>query len=133
MRSSWGRRRRAVVEAGFTPPEEGSPGRERFRTFGDEPGVSTEDEDLVIRRELRVASGRRSVSNRITVNGTAVSVGVLRALGGILAEIYSQGEYLLCSAGPRAETVDEVGRHEMGRGVGSVPRGPQRGGRTRHA
>jgi len=108
---------RAVVEAGFTPPEEGSPGRERFRTFGDEPGVSTEDEDLVIRRELRVASGRRSVSNRITVNGTAVSVGVLRALGGILAEIYSQGEYLsLLQPGAARETVDEVGRHADLRG-----------------
>lgn len=103
---------RAVVEAGFAPPEDGSPGWERFRTLGDEAGISTEEEDLVVRRELRAVSGRRSVSNRITVNGTAVSVGGLRALGAVLAEIYSQGEYLsLLQPGAARETVDEAGGH----------------------
>ena len=103
---------RAVVEAGFGTPAEGSPGRERLRALGDEAGIPTEDEDLVIRRELRVAPGRRSVSNRITVNGTAVPVAVLRAVGVILAEIYSQGEYLsLLQPGAARETVDEAGGH----------------------
>ena len=105
---------RAVVEAGFETPEAGSPGWERFRALSDDAGVSTEDGDLVIRRELRVAPGRRSVSNRIAVNGTAVPVAALRAVGVTLAEIYSQGEYLsLLQPGAARETVDEAGGHAV--------------------
>lgn len=103
---------RAVVEAGFTAPDEETPDRERFRVLAGEAGVSAEDGDLVIRRELRLTPGRRSISNRITVNGTAVPVGVLRALGVILAEIYSQGEYLaLLQPGAAREAVDDAGGH----------------------
>ena len=103
---------RAVVEAGFTAPDEEAPDRERFRALAREAGVSAEDGDLVIRRELRLVPGRRSISNRITVNGTAVPVAVLRALGVILAEIYSQGEYLaLLQPGAAREAVDDSGGH----------------------
>lgn len=103
---------RAVVEAGFASPEAGTADWERFRALAEEAGIPAEDGDLVIRRELRLAPGRRSISNRITVNGTAVPVAVLRALGLILAEIYSQGEYLaLLQPGAARETVDEAGGH----------------------
>ncbi|MXW71713.1 MAG: DNA repair protein RecN [Acidobacteria bacterium] len=103
---------RAVVEAGFTSPEAGTSDRERFRALAEEAGIPAEDGDVVIRRELRLAPGRRSISNRTTVNGTAVPVAVLRALGLILAEIYSQGEYLaLLQPGAARETVDEAGGH----------------------
>ena len=103
---------RAVVEAGFTAPDPETPDGERFGTLAEETGFPAEDGDLVIRRELRLAPGRRSISNRITVNGTAVPVAVLRALGMILAEVYSQGEYLaLLQPGAARETVDEAGGH----------------------
>ncbi|MXZ59427.1 MAG: AAA family ATPase [Acidobacteria bacterium] len=103
---------RAVVEAGFTPPEAEPSDRERFRALAQEAGFPVEDGDLMIRRELRLTPGRRSISNRITVNGTAVPVAVLRALGPVLAEIYSQGEYLaLLQPGAARETVDEAGGH----------------------
>ena len=103
---------RAVVEAGFTSPAAGTSDRERFRALTEEAGIPAEDGDVVIRRELRLAPGRRSISNRTTVNGTAVPVAVLRALGLILAEIYSQGEYLaLLQPGAARETVDETGGH----------------------
>lgn len=103
---------RAVVEAGFTTPDEATSDGERLGALAEEAGVSVEDGDLVIRRELRLAPGRRSMSNRITVNGTAVPVAVLRALGVILAEIYSQGEYLaLLQPGAAREAVDEAGGH----------------------
>ena len=104
---------RAVVEAGFTAPREETPDGERFGALAGEAGFPAEDGDLLIRRELRLAAGRRSISNRITVNGTAVPVAVLRALGVILAEIYSQGEYLaLLQPEAARETVDEAGGHE---------------------
>ncbi len=103
---------RAVVEAGFTSPGGETPDGERFEALAGEAGFPAEDGDLVIRRELRLAPGRRSISNRITVNGTAVPVAVLRALGVILAEIYSQGEYLaLLEPGAARETVDGAGGH----------------------
>lgn len=103
---------RAVVEAGFALPDAGSPGWERLRTLCEETGVPTEDDELVIRRELRLAPGRRSVANRIAVNGAAVPVAALRAVGVILAEVYSQGEYLaLLQPGAARETVDAVGGH----------------------
>lgn len=103
---------RAVVEAGFTTPDEATSDGERLGALAEEAGISAEDGDLVIRRELRLAPGRRSMSNRITVNGTAVPVAVLRALGVILAEIYSQGEYLaLLQPGAAREAVDEAGGH----------------------
>ncbi|MDE2972888.1 MAG: AAA family ATPase, partial [Acidobacteriota bacterium] len=103
---------RAVVEAGFTSPAGETPDGERFGALAGEAGFPAEDGDLVIRRELRLAPGRRSISNRITVNGSAVPVAVLRALGVILAEIYSQGEYLaLLQPGAARETVDEAGGH----------------------
>ena len=103
---------RAVVEAGFTAPDARTADGERFRALAEEAGVSAEDGDLVIRRELRLAPGRRSISNRITVNATAVPVAVLRALGVILAEVYSQGEYLaLLQPGAAREAVDEAGGH----------------------
>lgn len=103
---------RAVVEAGFSAPDGQTPDGERFRALAEEAGVSAEDGDLVIRRELRLAPGRRSISNRVTVNGTAVPVAALRALGVILAEIYSQGEYLaLLQPGAAREAVDEAGGH----------------------
>ncbi len=101
---------RAVVEAGFTAPDPETPDGERFGALAEEAGFPAEDGDLVIRRELRLAPGRRSISNRITVNGTAVPVAALRALGTILAEVYSQGEYLaLLQPGAARETVDEAG------------------------
>lgn len=103
---------RAIVEAGFTSPEAETADGDRFRALAEEAGFPAEDGDLVIRRELRLAPGRRSISNRITVNGTAAPVAVLRALGVILAEIYSQGEYLaLLQPGAARETVDEAGVH----------------------
>ena len=103
---------RAVVEAGFTPPETETSDRERFRALAEESGFPVGDGELVIRRELRLAPGRRSISNRIAVNGTAVPVVVLRTLGTILAEVYGQGEYLaLLQPGAARETVDEAGGH----------------------
>ena len=103
---------RAVVEAGFAVPEKGHPDRERLTGLGDEMGFSAADDDLVIRRELRAGPAHRSVSNRITVNGTAVPVGALRAVGAALAEVYSQGEYLaLLQPGAARETVDAAGGH----------------------
>ena len=103
---------RAIVEAGFTVPGEETSDGERFRALAEEAGVSAEDGDLVLRRELRLAPGRRSIINRISVNGTAAPVAVLRALGAILAEIYGQGEYLaLLQPGAAREAVDEAGGH----------------------
>ncbi len=103
---------RAVVEAGFTAPGAGTADGERFGALAEEAGVSAEDGDLVIRRELRLGPGRRSIVNRVTVNGTAAPVAVLRALGAILAEVYSQGEYLaLLQPGAAREAVDEAGGH----------------------
>ena len=103
---------RAVVEAGFTAPGAGTADGERFGALAEEAGVSAEDGDLVIRRELRLGPGRRSIVNRVTVNGTAAPVAVLRALGAVLAEVYSQGEYLaLLQPGAAREAVDEAGGH----------------------
>ena len=103
---------RAVVEAGFTLSEEASPAGERLRALCEDAGVSTEDGELVVRRELRFAPGRRSVANRIALNGAAVPVAALRAVGILLAEVYSQGEYLaLLQPGAARETVDAVGGH----------------------
>ncbi len=103
---------RAVVEAGFAVPETGSPTGARLKALGEEVGISTEDDELVIRRELRLGAGRRSISNRVSLNGAAVPVAVLRVVGLHLAEVYSQGEYLaLLQPGAARETVDAVGGH----------------------
>ena len=102
---------RAVVEAGFSlEEEEESPRGEQLRTACDDAGVPFEDGEIVVRRELRLAPGRRSVSNRVAVNGAAVPVGALRTLGTLLAEVYGQGEYLaLLQPGAAREAVDAAG------------------------
>ena len=102
---------RAVVEAGFSlAEEEESPRGEQLRAACDEAGIPFEDGEIVVRRELRLAPGRRSVSNRVAVNGAAVPVGALRTLGTLLAEVYGQGEYLaLLQPGAAREAVDAAG------------------------
>lgn len=107
---------RAVVEAGFSFEEDGSGAGERLRRWCVDAAVSPEDGELVVRREMRLASGRRSVTNRAVVNGAAVSVTTLRRLGTLLAEVYGQGEYLaLLQPGAARETVDAVGGHQPAR------------------
>ena len=103
---------RAVVEAGFTLSDEASAASERLLALCEDAGVSTEDGELVVRRELRFAPGRRSAANRISLNGAAIPVAGLRAVGMLLAEVYSQGEYLaLLQPGAARESVDAVGGH----------------------
>ena len=107
---------RAVVEAGFSFEENGSGAGERLRRWCADAAVSPEDGELVVRREMRLGSGRRSVTNRAVVNGAAVSVTTLRRLGTLLAEVYGQGEYLaLLQPGAARETVDAVGGHHPAR------------------
>lgn len=107
---------RAVVEAGFWFEEDAVGHGARLRRWCDDAGVSAEDGELVVRRELRVASGRRSVANRVIVNGAALPVSMLRRLGTVLAEVYGQGEYLaLLQPGAARETVDAVGGHDRAR------------------
>ena len=103
---------RAVVEAGFTLSDGASAAGERLLALCEEAGVSTGDGELVVRRELRFGPGRRSVANRIALNGAAIPVAGLRAVGMLLAEVYSQGEYLaLLQPGAARECVDAVGGH----------------------
>lgn len=101
---------RAVVEAGFSFEEDGSGHAERLRRWCEGALVSAEDGEFVVRREMRSGSGRRSVSNRVVVNGAAIPVAALRSLGMLLAEVYGQGEYLaLLQPGAARETVDAAG------------------------
>ena len=104
---------RAVVEAGFFLDEgESSSQGERFRAMCDEVGIPFEDGEIVVRRELRLAPGRRTASNRVAVNGAAVPVAALRVLGTLLAEVYGQGEYLaLLQPGAAREAVDAAAGH----------------------
>lgn len=103
---------RAVVEAGFSVEVRGSLDGDRVAAALAEAGASAEDGEVVVRRELRLGSVGRSLTNRTTVNGAAVSVAALRSIGALLAEIYTQGEHLvLLRPGAARETVDAVGGH----------------------
>ena len=113
---------RAVVEAGFSLGPDASPTGERLRVLSEDAGISAGEGELVVRRELRRGPGRSAVVNRVSVNGAAVPVATLRALGMLLAEVYGQGEHLaLLQPGAARETVDAVGGHDdLRRQVGGV-------------
>ncbi len=99
---------RAVVEAGFSLPE-GEP------EACEAAGIPIGDGEVVVFRELRSGASGRSLVNRTTVNGAAVPVATLRAIGMELAEVYSQGEHLaLVRPDAARETLDLLaGRLEL--------------------
>lgn len=73
---------RATVEATFD-----ARGRDDLRAWLDARGIDTEDETLILKREVSNA-GR----SRAWVNGTSVTVAVLRALGERLITVHGQHE-----------------------------------------
>lgn len=104
---------RAVVEAGFSLGDLSASGERELKEALAPLGADLGDGELVVRRELRAGASGRSLVNRTTINGAAASVASLRAVGRLLAEIYSQGEHLaLLRPGAARKTVDEVGGHE---------------------
>ena len=103
---------RAVVEAGFSLGDLSTSEERELEEALAPLGADLGDGELVIRRELRPGASGRSLVNRTTINGAAASVASLRAVGRLLAEVYSQGEHLaLLRPGAARKTVDEVGGH----------------------
>lgn len=104
---------RALIEAGFSLGDLSASEERALEQTLAPLGADLGDGELIIRRELRSGASGRSLLNRTTINGAAASVGSLRAVGRLLAEVYSQGEHLaLLRPGAARETVDEVGGHE---------------------
>jgi DNA repair protein RecN (Recombination protein N) len=88
---------RAVVEASFDVRE-----RAAVRAWLDERGIEADDELLILKREVS-ATGR----SRAWVNGSPVTVGTLRALGGQLIAVHGQHEAQeLLDAAAQRDTLD---------------------------
>ncbi len=74
---------RAVVEAAFRLDDDPSLAR-----LLDERGVDAAGGEVVVRREIAASSG-----GRVLVNGSPVTVGVLREIGSLLVELHGQNEH----------------------------------------
>jgi DNA repair protein RecN (Recombination protein N) len=100
---------RATVEATFD-----ARGREDLRAWLDSRGIDAEDDTLILKREVSNA-GR----SRAWVNGTAVTVAVLRALGERLITVHGQHEaqQLLDAVAQRGVLDDYAGAADDARRV----------------
>ncbi len=103
---------RATVEATFD-----ARGLDEVRAWLDARGIDAEDETLILKRE--VSSAGRS---RAWVNGTAVTVAVLRALGAQLITVHGQHEaqQLLDAAAQRSVLDAYAGATEQAARVSSA-------------
>lgn len=103
---------RATVEATFD-----ARGLDDLRAWLDARGIDAEDETLILKRE--VSSAGRS---RAWVNGTAVTVSVLRALGAQLITVHGQHEahQLLDAAAQRGVLDAYAGATELAQRVSSA-------------
>ncbi len=63
------------------------PGSEDLAAIFDESGIESEDDELIVRRELSV-SGK----NRVFLNNQLVTQGLLKRIGAFLVDIHGQGE-----------------------------------------
>lgn len=92
------------AEAVFSLDEDGA-----VRSFLEESGILTEDDDVIIARQI-TASGRNSV----LINGCHTTMSVLRRLGEMLVDIHGQhaNQSLLKPAGQLA-MIDECGGEEL--------------------
>jgi len=77
---------RAFVEGVFVPP---SSVLDALAPILDEHGLSHNEGQLILRREI--SRGRRNISR---VNGQAVTLGILQAIGQHLVDIHGQGDHL---------------------------------------
>lgn len=101
---------RATVEAGFHLAEERASAA--VTEALDRAGVAVCDGEVLVRRELRLAGAGGTLISRAAVNGSAVPVGTLRAIGSGLAEIFGQSEHLtLLRPGVARDILDAAGGH----------------------
>jgi DNA repair protein RecN (Recombination protein N) len=89
---------RAIVDAAFETEKRG-----RIAAALGELGLSLDDDVLILHREF-TSAGR----NKCHVNGSPVSVGMLRQVGDLLVDIHGQNDHqLLLRAGTHLDVIDD--------------------------
>ena len=95
---------KAVLEGLFTKPNS-----QRFADFLEELGIESDDESLLLQRDL-LQSGK----NVCRVNGRMVNTNVLRQIGEYLVDIHGQNEHQeLMNAERHLNMLDEFGGKEL--------------------